>query len=230
MFEELLCANLLDLSKTLAAPLFESVRYPFEVLPLLKEFIISLIPALDPEDYVQSGDGVYISKSAVVAASACIDGPCIIGAGVQIRHCAFLRGSAIVGENAVIGNSVEIKNSVIFTGAQVPHFNYVGDSILGHRAHFGAGVITSNVKSDKSRVRVTVNGQSLETGLRKFGAVAGDFAEIGCNTVLNPGTVIGRNANVYPLSAVRGFVPSNSIYKKAGEVVEKLRIKNSRNI
>ncbi len=210
-----------SLDKTIAAELFEGCTYPWEVLPKIKSFILSLGATLDPEKFEKSGDDVWIAKSATVFPSAYIAGPCIIDEEAEVRHCAFIRGSVIVGKGSVVGNSTEVKNAVIFDNVQVPHYNYVGDSVLGYRSHMGAGSITSNVKSDKTLVKVTVGGERIDTGLKKFGAMLGDFVEVGCGSVLNPGTVIGKNTNIYPLSSVRGTVPANSIYKKAGEVAEK---------
>ena len=210
-----------SLDKTIAAELFEGCTYPWEVLPKIKSFILSLGATLDPEKFEKSGDDVWIAKSATVFPSAYIAGPCIIDEEAEVRHCAFIRGSVIVGKGSVVGNSTEVKNAVIFDNVQVPHYNYVGDSVLGYRSHMGAGSITSNVKSDKTLVKVTVGGERIDTGLKKFGAMLGDFVEVGCGSVLNPGTVKGKNTNIYPLSSVRGTVPANSIYKKAGEVAEK---------
>lgn len=210
-----------SLDKTIAAELFEGCTYPWEVLPKIKSFILSLSATLDPEKFEKRGDDVWIAKSATVFPSAYIAGPCIIDEEAEVRHCAFIRGSVIVGKGSVVGNSTEVKNAVIFDNVQVPHYNYVGDSVLGYRSHMGAGSITSNVKSDKTLVKVTVGGERIDTGLKKFGAMLGDFVEVGCGSVLNPGTVIGKNTNIYPLSSVRGTVPANSIYKKAGEVAEK---------
>lgn len=210
-----------SLDKTIAAELFEGCTYPWEVLPKIKSFILSLGATLDPEKFEKRGDDVWIAKSATVFPSAYIAGPCIIDEEAEVRHCAFIRGSVIVGKGSVVGNSTEVKNAVIFDNVQVPHYNYVGDSVLGYRSHMGAGSITSNVKSDKTLVKVTVGGERIDTGLKKFGAMLGDFVEVGCGSVLNPGTVIGKNTNIYPLSSVRGTVPANSIYKKAGEVAEK---------
>lgn len=210
-----------SLDKTIAAELFEGCTYPWEVLPKIKSFILSLGATLDPEKFEKRGDDVWIAKSATVFPSAYIAGPCIIDEEAEVRHCAFIRGSVIVGKGSVVGNSTEVKNAVIFDNVQVPHYNYVGDSVLGYRSHMGAGSITSNVKSDKTLVKVTVGGERIDTGLKKFGAVLGDFVEVGCGSVLNPGTVIGKNTSIYPLSSVRGTVPANSIYKKAGEVAEK---------
>jgi len=214
--------NLLDLSKTVAAPLFEGHEYPWEVLPLIKDFILSLGKTLPEDEYEKRGEDVWVSRKAKVFESAYVAGPCIICEGAEIRHCAFIRGSAIVGRNAVVGNSTELKNVILFDNVQVPHYNYVGDSILGYKAHMGAGSITSNVKSDKKLVAIKQDGiVKFETGLKKVGAIIGDNVEVGCGSILNPGTVIGRNSNIYPLSSVRGFVPKESIYKCKGEVAEK---------
>ena len=219
--KNLLAENLFDYSKTIAKPLFESVKYPWEALPKIKDFILELGKTLDMEKYDKIGDDIWVAKTAKVAPTASLTGPLIICDNAEIRHCAFIRGSAIVGENSVVGNSTELKNSILFNNVQTPHYNYIGDSILGYKSHTGAGVITSNLKSDKSLVTVNFNGEKVETGVKKFGAMIGDNVEVGCNSVLNPGTVIGRNTNVYPLSMVRGYVPANSIYKKQGEVAQK---------
>lgn len=214
--------ELLSLHHTLAFKLFEGVTYPWEVLPRIKEFILALGPALDAAQFTEVKPTVWVHNSAVIAPTASVTGPVIIDEGAEIRQCAFIRGSAIVGKGAVVGNSTELKNCVLFDGAQVPHFNYVGDAVLGHKAHMGGGALTSNVKADKSLVSVhTAEGTHIATGLKKFGAILGDYAEIGCNAVLNPGTVIGRNSNVYPLSMVRGCVPEKSIYKDASCIVLK---------
>ncbi len=217
--------DLFDLNQTIAAELFEGAVYPWEVLPKIGDFIKELGNRLPVEDYEKTGDCIWIARSAEVAPTASITGPCIIGKDAQVRHCAFIRGNALVGEGAVVGNSTELKNVVLFNKVQVPHYNYVGDSILGYRAHMGAGSITSNVKSDKKNVVVKLDvdnkRQLIETGLKKFGAMIGDNVEVGCGSVLNPGTVVGREANIYPLSSVRGYVPARSIYKKQGEVVAK---------
>lgn len=223
MYKELTICELFDLSQTIAAGAFEGCTYPWEVLSKIKDTILKIGPTLSKDEYDQAGENVWIAKSAKVAPTAFINGPAIIGKDAEIRHCAFIRGSAIVGEGAVVGNSTELKNVILFNKVQVPHFNYVGDSILGYRSHMGAGCITSNVKSDKTLVKVRIGDEKIETGLKKFGAILGDFVEVGCNTVLNPGSVVGRNTNIYPLSMVRGFIPAGSIYKKAGEVVEKYR-------
>ncbi len=219
--EKMLAANLFDYSKTIAEPLFESVEYPWEALPKIKDFIIELGKTLDPDIYEQRGENIWVAKSANIFPSAYLGGPLIICENAEVRHGAFIRGSAIVGRGAVVGNSTELKNSILFDGVQTPHYNYIGDSILGYKAHTGAGTITSNLKSDKSLVTVMCDGEKYETGVKKFGAMIGDFVEVGCNSVLNPGSVIGRNTNIYPLSFVRGYVAENSIYKRLGEVAEK---------
>lgn len=213
--------ELYSLDKTIAADLFDGHTYPWEILPELKEYIMRLGGTLDPERFEKKGDDVWIAKSATVFPSAYIAGPCIIDENAEIRHCAFIRGSVIIGKGSVVGNSTEIKNSLIFDNVQVPHYNYVGDSVLGFGSHMGAGSITSNVKSDKTLVKVTVDGERVDTGLKKFGAMLGDCVEVGCGSVLNPGTVIGKNSNIYPLSSVRGTVPPNSIYKTKSELAEK---------
>ena len=213
--------NLYDLNETIAKVLFEGKTYPWELLPLIKEFIVKLGNTLDPEEYDKIGDDIWVAKSAKIAPTAALNGPCIIGKHAEIRQCAFIRGSAIVGEGAVVGNSTELKNVILFNKVQVPHYNYVGDSILGYKAHMGAGSITSNVKSDKKLVVVHGVDFEIETGMKKFGAMLGDNVEVGCNSVLNPGTVVGRCSNIYPLSCVRGVVPANSIFKNKNEIVEK---------
>ena len=213
--------ELLDLERTLAKPLFEGKTYPWEVLGEIKDFILSLGEKLPVDEYEKRGEDVWIAKDAKVFPSAYIAGPAIIGHGTEVRHCAFIRGSALIGDNCVIGNSVEVKNAVIFDNVQVPHYNYVGDSVLGYRSHMGAGSVTSNVKSDRSLVVVKNGDELIETGRKKFGAILGDFAEIGCNSVLNPGTVIGRRSSVYPTSCVRGVVPEDSIYKNDGGKIVK---------
>ena len=218
---ELKIGNLFDLNNTIAKEMFERFTYPWEVLPEISSFIIQLGESLDEEEYEKKGDNIWIAKSAVVAPTAYMNGPVIIGRNAEIRHCAFIRGNAIVGEGAVVGNSTELKNVVLFNKVQVPHYNYVGDSILGYKAHMGAGSITSNVKSDKTLVSVSVNGDKVDTHLKKFGAMLGDNVEVGCNSVLNPGSIVGRNSSIYPLSMVRGYVPESSIYKNKNEVVIK---------
>ena len=213
--------ELYDLTETAAKPLLESVTYPWEALPKIKDFIIELGNSLDPEEYEKRGENIWIHKSATVFDSAYIAGPCIIGKDTEVRQCAFIRGSALVGDNCVVGNSTELKNVIIFNHVQVPHYNYVGDSILGFHSHMGAGSITSNVKSDKTLVHVKGADFDIATGMKKFGAMLGDYVEVGCNSVLNPGTVIGSHSNIYPLSRVRGYVPSNSIYKDRNDIVTK---------
>lgn len=213
--------ELLDLTKTIAAPLFEGKTYPWEVLADISDFIVQLGSTLPEDEFEKRGENVWIAKDAKVFPSAYIGGPCIIDHGAEIRHCAFIRGSAIVGKNAVVGNSTELKNSILFDNVQTPHYNYVGDSVLGYKAHMGAGSITSNVKSDKTLVVIKSAEESIETGRKKVGAILGDFVEIGCNSVLNPGTVLGRNASVYPTSCVRGVVPENSIYKDKDNIVKR---------
>jgi hypothetical protein len=219
--ESIKITELFDLTKTIAADYLSKFTYPFEALQGISELIISLGESLDSSVYEKRGGNVWVAKSAKVAPTAFLGAPCIIGENTEVRHCAFIRGSALVGNDCVVGNSVELKNVIIFDNVQVPHYNYVGDSILGYHSHMGAGSITSNVKSDKTKVVIKSENESMETGLKKVGAFLGDYAEIGCNSVLNPGTVIGRNSNVYPLSMVRGVVPPNSIYKKKGDIAEK---------
>ena len=219
--KELEVKELYTLSETLAAPLLASVTYPWEALPKIGAFILELEASLSEEEYEKRGENIWIARSAKVAPTASITGPCIIGKDTEVRHCAFIRGNALVGDGAVVGNSTELKNVILFNKVQVPHYNYVGDSILGYKSHMGAGSITSNVKSDKLLVKVHTPEGDIETGIKKFGAMIGDEVEVGCGSVLNPGTVIGKNTNIYPLSSVRGVVPANSIYKKQGEVAEK---------
>lgn len=214
--------NLYTLEETIAAEIFEGAEYPWEVLPKIGNFILKLGATLDETEYEKRGENVWIAKSAKVAPTAYINGPAIIGNEAEVRHCAFIRGNAIVGEGAVVGNSTELKNVILFNKVQVPHYNYVGDSILGYKAHMGAGSITSNVKSDKKLVVVKEGNERMETGLKKFGAMLGDCVEVGCGSVLNPGTVVGPHSNIYPLSSVREVVPAHSIYKKRGEVAEKV--------
>ena len=214
-------SELYDLNETLAAELMKEGTYPWEILPKIKDFIVKLGPTLDPAIYEKRGEDVWVAKSAKVFDSAYLGGPCIIDKDAEVRQCAFIRGSASVGKGAVVGNSTELKNVVLFNKVQVPHYNYVGDSILGFKAHMGAGSITSNVKSDKTLVIVKDGAEEIETGLKKFGAMLGDNVEVGCNSVLNPGTVIGRNSNIYPVSCVRGCVPAGSIYKTGGVIVTK---------
>ena len=213
--------ELLDLDKTIASGLFEGKTYPWEVLDGIKDFILALGPTLSDEEFDHPAEGVWIARDATVFPSAYIGAPCIIDHGAEIRHCAFIRGSAIVGKKAVVGNSVELKNVVLFDNVQMSHYNYVGDSVLGYKAHMGAGSITSNVKSDKTLVVVKQPGAPIETGRKKFGAILGDNVEVGCNSVLNPGTVVCRRSNIYPTSCVRGVVPPDSIYKDKDHIVGK---------
>ena len=220
--EECRIENLYNLEQTIAKDIFEGVTYPWEVLPKIEEFIISLGKTLDKNEYEEKGENIWIAKSAKVAPTAYIAGPAIIGKNAEIRHCAFIRWKAIVGEGAVVGNSTELKNVILFNKVQVPHYNYVGDSILGYKSHMGAGSITSNVKSDKKLVIVKNGKEQIETGLKKFGAMLGDEVEVGCGSVLNPGTVVGKHTNIYPLSSIRGVVPEHSIYKNKNEIVEKI--------
>lgn len=212
---------LYDLNHTMAKSLLESVIYPWEALPEIGAFIKKMGAQLPEDEYQQAAEHIWIHKSAKVAGTAALNGPLIIGADAEIRHCAFIRGSALVGRGAVVGNSTELKNVILFDKVQVPHYNYVGDSILGYKAHMGAGSITSNVKSDKRLVTVHAGDGGIMTGLKKFGAMLGDEVEVGCGSILNPGTVVGKNTNIYPLSSVRGGVPANSIYKRQGEIAEK---------
>ena len=214
--------NMYDLEHTIAGELFEGRTYPWEVLSDIGDFIRKIGPTLDPEIYEQKGEDIWIARSAKIMPTVSITGPCIICPDAEIRQCAFIRGKAIVGAGAVVGNSTELKNVVLFDKVQVPHYNYVGDSVLGYRSHMGAGAVTSNVKQDKKNVTVLYMGERIETGLRKFGAMLADNVEVGCNSVLNPGTVVGRCSNIYPLSCVRGFVPEHSIYKTGGVVVKKI--------
>lgn len=221
MMKNFTIEKLLDLKETMAAELFEGKTYPWEVLPEIKDFILKLGKTLDPDEYEYREGDIWIAKSAKIAPTACINGPAIIGKDTEVRHCAFIRGNAIVGEDCVVGNSTELKNVVLFNCVQVPHYNYVGDAVLGYKSHMGAGSICSNVKSDKRLVVVKDGEEKIETGLKKFGAMLGDHVEVGCGSVLNPGTVIGRNSNIYPLSPVRGCVPADSIYKSRTEIVSK---------
>lgn len=214
-------SNMYTLSETIAAGLFEGAEYPWEVLTKIHDFILELGKTLPADKFEKRGEDIWIAKSATVAPTACLNGPLIVDEDAEIRHCAFVRGNAIVGKGAVVGNSTELKNVVLFNKVQVPHYNYVGDSVLGFKSHMGAGSITSNVKSDKTFVVVKAADEKIETGLKKMGAMLADHVEVGCNSVLNPGTVIGRNSNIYPTSCVRGCIPANSIYKNEKEIVEK---------
>ena len=221
MNESITIKELFDLNETIAVKIFDGCTYPWEVLSKIGNFIVELGNTLPEEEYENRGDNVWVAKDAKVFPSAYINGPCIIGKGAEVRHCAFIRGNAIVGEGAVVGNSTELKNVILFNKVQVPHYNYVGDSILGYKAHMGAGSITSNVKSDKKLITIKGPDGNIETGIKKIGAFLGDNVEVGCGSVLNPGTIVGRDSNVYPLSSVRGCVAANSIYKKQCDVVEK---------
>ena len=220
--EECKVENLYNLDETIAKDIFEGVTYPWEVLPKLEEFIINLGKTLSKDEYEQKGENIWIAKSAKVAPTAYIAGPTIIGNNAEVRHCAFIRGKVIVGEGAVVGNSTELKGVILFNKVQVPHYNYVGDSILGYKAHMGAGSITSNVKSDKKLVIVKKGKEQIKTGLKKFGAMVGDEVEVGCGSILNPGTIVGKRTNIYPLSSVRGVISEHSIYKNKNEIVEKI--------
>lgn len=220
--EECKVENLYNLDETIAKDIFEGVTYPWEVLPKLEEFIINLGKTLSKDEYEQKGENIWIAKSAKVAPTSYIAGPTIIGNNAEVRHCAFIRGKVIVGEGAVVGNSTELKGVILFNKVQVPHYNYVGDSILGYKAHMGAGSITSNVKSDKKLVIVKKGKEQIKTGLKKFGAMVGDEVEVGCGSILNPGTIVGKQTNIYPLSSVRGVISEHSIYKNKNEIVEKI--------
>ncbi|MCD7826584.1 MAG: UDP-N-acetylglucosamine pyrophosphorylase [Clostridiaceae bacterium] len=221
MYEQLKCNALFQMDETIARDIFCDATYPWEVLPRIKDFLPKLGKCLSLEEYEYRGNDIWIAKSASVAPTATINGPCIIGRNTEIRPGAFIRGNAIVGEDCVVGNSTELKNVILFNHVQVPHYNYVGDSILGYKSHMGAGSITSNVKSDKTNVTIRCENDVIPTGLKKMGAILGDYVEVGCNSVLNPGSILGTNTNVYPLSMVRGFIPKDSIYKSQGEIVQK---------
>lgn len=220
MKENMTIWNLYDLSRTAARPLLENLTYPWEALPLIGSFILELGKTLSEDEYELRGENVWVAKSAKLYPNIYIAGPAIIGPNTEVRPGAFIRGNALIGAGCVVGNSTEIKNAILFDGAQCPHYNYIGDSILGYKSHTGAGAITSNLKQDHSNVTILADGERVETAMRKFGAMLGDGVEVGCGSVLNPGTVIGRGARVYPLSMVRGFVPAMSIYKRAGEIAE----------
>lgn len=217
--EQLYIKNLFNTDETIAKDLLCGLTYPWEVLGSLREYILKTGPMLPEDIFEQKGENIWVAKSARIAPTACLNGPLIIDEDAEVRHCAFIRGEAIVGKGAVVGNSTELKCALLFNGVQVPHYNYVGNSVLGYKSHMGAGSITSNLKSDKSLVTIKCSNEKLETGLKKFGAILGDHVEVGCNSVMNPGTVIGKNTNIYPLSMVRGYVPENSIYKNKNEVV-----------
>lgn len=214
-------ANLYTLEETIAKELLESVTYPWEALSMIEEFILKLGASLPLDLYEKRDENIWIAKSAKIAPTACLNGPLIVDEEAEIRHCAFIRGSAIVGKKAVVGNSTELKNVILFNQVQVPHYNYVGDSILGFKAHMGAGSITSNIKSDRTLVAIKTGEDEVETGRKKIGAMLGDLVEVGCNSVLNPGTVVGKRTNIYPVSMVRGYLPPDSIYKKQGEIAQK---------
>ena len=220
--EKIKIENLFNLEETIAKDIFKGCEFPWEVLPKIKEYIIKLGNSLDKDKFEEVKPNVWVAKSAEIAETAYINAPCIIDEDATVRHCAFIRGNAIVGKGAVVGNSTELKNVILFNKVQVPHYNYVGDSILGYKAHMGAGSITSNVKADKTLVHVKGSGFDIDTGLKKFGAMLGDEVEVGCGSILNPGTVIGSHSNIYPLSSVRKVVPANSIYKNQNEIVEKI--------
>lgn len=219
--EELKISSLFDLNRTIAKELLESLTYPWEVFSCLDDFIMKLGPNLPKDRFKQIEPNIWVAKSAKIAPTACLNGPLIVDEDAEIRHCAFIRGTAVIGKGVVVGNSTELKCALLFDSVQVPHYNYVGNSVLGYKSHMGAGSITSNLKSDKSLVSIKSGNNKLDTGLKKFGAILGDFVEVGCNSVMNPGTVIGKHTNVYPLSMVRGYVPENSIYKNKNEVVLK---------
>ena len=221
MQEQVTIQQLLDLEHTIAAAQFATLTYPWEALPQISGWIIELGKTLSSEEYEQRGENVWIAKSATVYPSAYIVGPAIIGPNTEVRHGAFIRGNALVGANCVVGNSVELKNVVLFDKVQVPHYNYVGDSILGYKSHMGAGSITSNVKSDKKLVEIHLDDTKIETHMKKIGAILGDYVEVGCGSILNPGTIVGRRSNIYPLSSVRGYVADHSIYKNKNEIVKK---------
>ena len=221
MIENIEVSKLLDVNHTIAKLIFKDVKYPWQVIPLIKNFILELGPTLPSSEFEEVEENVWIAKSAKVFKTAYIGAPTIICPNAEVRHGAFIRSSAIVGENCVVGNSTELKNVILFDNVQVPHYNYVGDSVLGYKSHLGAGAITSNVKSDRSLVTVSLDGEKVETGLKKFGAILGDGVEVGCNSVLNPGSIIGRGSSVYPLSTVRGFIVENAIYKSKDNIVIK---------
>ena len=221
-YENVKSWELFDLGQTMAGDLLHKVEWPWDALRGISQLIKDLGPALPSTEYEQIGESIWVARDSQIAASASLSGPLIIGHETEIRHCAYIRGSALIGANAVVGNSTEIKNCIIFNNVQVPHYNYVGDSILGYKAHLGAGAITSNVKGDRSLVSLRIGDETLPTGLKKFGALIGDFVEVGCNSVLNPGTIIGRHSQIYPLSMVRGYVPANSIFKQNGEMILKI--------
>ena len=225
-WDELKTTELFSLAESLSGEFLKRFTYPWEALPSIAEMIRAIGNTLPEDRYEKRGEDIWVARSAKVFESAYLSGPLIVGENAEVRHCAFIRGSVLIGDGATVGNSSELKNSILFNKAQVPHYNYVGDSILGTYAHMGAGSITSNLKSDHTNVTVRVNGERIETGLRKFGAMLGDHVEVGCGTVMNPGTVIGKNSMIYPVSCVRGFVPANSIFKKEDEIVTKIVTKD----
>lgn len=222
MKEELKTTELYGYPEHSAAyPYLSRLTYPWEILPMIAKIIKEIGAGLSKTEYDRLGEDIWVAKTAKIASSASISGPCIIGHEAEVRHCAFIRGSALIGAGAVVGNSTELKNCILFDGVQVPHYNYVGDSVLGYKSHLGAGAITSNVKSDKTEVTIRIGEARIQTGLRKFGGVLGDFVEVGCGSVLNPGSVVGAHTNIYPLSSVRGYIPKNCIFKSNDQIVEK---------
>ena len=221
MINDLLSKNLFDLSKTIANTLINKYYYPWEVLKEINNYILEIGPTLPSNEYQKKGENIWISKNSNISPSAYINGPAIIEEGAEVRHCAYIRGSAIIGKNSIVGNSTEIKNSILFDETQVPHYNYVGDSILGYKSHLGAGAITSNIKSDKSNIDIKIGKEKIKTYLRKCGAIIGDYCEIGCNCVMNPGSVLGKNCSIYPLTMVRGYIEANHIVKNNGEIIKK---------
>lgn len=221
MINNILSKNLFDLSKTIASQLINKYDYPWDVLKEIKNYILEIGPSLPDDEYEKKGENIWISKNANISLSSYIGGPAIIQGGVEVRHCAYIRGNVIIGKNSVVGNSTEIKNSILFEETQIPHYNYVGDSMLGYKSHLGAGSITSNIKSDKTNIEIKLENEKVKTNLRKFGAIIGDYCEIGCNCVMNPGTILGKNCSIYPLTMVRGYIESNHIVKNNGEIIKK---------
>lgn len=211
-----------DLNETISYKIFDNIEYPWDAINKISEFLNIFLSNFSDDNFYRKENNVFISKDAYVSPSSYIKGPCLIDSKAEIRHCAFIRGNVIVGKNSIVGNSSELKNCILFNSVQVPHFNYVGDSIMGYKSHIGAGVILSNLKSNRSFITVNINGEKIETNLKKFGAIIGDFVEIGCNSVLNPGTVIGKNSIIYPLSSVRGYIPENKIFKSKDNIVDKI--------
>ena len=221
MVEKLEIKNLYNLEETIAKDIFKNVKYPWEVLEKIQDFIMYLGNKLDSQIYEKKGENIWVARTVKITPTAYIEGPTIIDEGAEIRHSAFIRGRAIIGKNAVVGNSTELKNVILFNNVEVPHYNYIGDSILGYKSHMGAGSITSNIKSDRKLIEIKFPNEKIQTNLRKIGAFLGDYVEVGCGSVLNPGTIIGKHTNIYPLSSVRGYVEENSIYKNRNEIVEK---------